>query len=260
MAHRFRTLGFALALAFGVAGLQAQEATFIFTPDAAPPGVTRTIQVTAPPQSGIDYIAIGCQLNQVWSGGPNGTSIPVFGPICAVIPIPLPPCGTASATWTPPAALAPGTWWMRFIYLLPGTFQAVTKWVDFRIDSPPEPTLTAPQPVTGQPWTLSLSHPTAPGAAYIAAASLTTDTGLVAAPGSILTLDPDVLFLASFPNPLPGLFTNFQGNLDGVGSATLTVNIPNVPGINCIGLHVQAFVIGGGTPGVLSNCVDDTIL
>ncbi len=247
------------ALLLASAITHAQPPTFTVTPDSALPGVTRMITGTASPFAGFERSYTNCVFSGVYTGGPGGSPVPLFSVLCSPpsTPIPIPPCGTITGTWTPPNSLGPGTYWLRCFYNQGGTSFLIS-WADFRIDGPAEPTLTAPAPQVGQPWNITLSHPSDPAAGYFAAASLTTDTG-VPGPGFFLSLDIDFLFNLSFPVASPLLFSNLVGGLDASGNATLTVHIPPVSAITCLGLHVQAYVFSPTQAPVLTNCLDDTI-
>lgn len=66
-----------------------------------------------------------------------------------------------------------------------------------------------------------------PGRAYAIGCSLTVDTGLDAG-GQVIPLDPDDLLLNTL-SPRPEPFINFDGILDGTGSALAAVNLPPDP-------------------------------
>ena len=84
------------------------------------------------------------------------------------------------------------------------TAQPRTSWVDFRIDGSNDATLSpADQPELGFIWTINLSHPSDPAAAYFAGASLTTDTGIPVGT-RVFSLDLDFLFALSFAQDYRG--------------------------------------------------------
>jgi hypothetical protein len=161
------------------------------------------------------------------------------------------------------APLGPGTYWFEFRYY--DTLMVLrNEYFCFEIRSTLEsaPLLTPQTPAQqGTNLVLSLNDTTSPGQLYVVAASFTSNTG-IPVPGfaSPLCLDPDALFNLSYPAPLPGLFTNFTGALDGTGLTTgITISIPVAPVLNFRGLHIQAVVLGGAAPRI-SNGLSFTIL
>jgi hypothetical protein len=109
---------------------------------------------------------------------------------------------------------------------------------------------------------MSISAPSYGGAAYVTAASFTTNTGFPVTNNLYACLDPDFVFFLSFPVPDPSLFANFQGTLTSTGTITgQTVHIPNIPALQCKPLHVQAAVIGTlGQLPVLTNALNLSII
>ena len=236
----------------------AQEPTVTITPDHAPAGFSRIIEITAHSSAAITVMRPTCLWLSVDTGGPNGTPV-LSSPMCFPSPTTVPPCGSLSQSWNPPSLLGPGTYWMRCDATDAQTGAIITKFVDFRIDGPAVPTLSASaSPTTGLPWMIDLAHPGDPAAGYFAAASLTTDTGIPIG-GDPISLDPDILFQLALPTHNPGIYVNFMGGLDLSGSAVMALLIPDVPFLDCMGIHVQAVLFSSQNPIVLSNCLDAVI-
>lgn len=237
--------------------LPAQGPTFVVTPDTAAMGTTRNIRVTATNTISVDFP--GCLFSSVHSAGPGGPVL--LGTPCPTpVPTQVQMCGVIDATWTPPASLGTGTFWLRCDYTDLTTGVLLTRWADFRIEQPQDAVLNQTvQSELGAVWSLDLLAAPLAGAPYIAAASLTTDVAQ-GSPAGLVSLDADFLFALSFPTPLPSLFTNFQGTLDATGQATLLANIPNLLAYECVGVHVQAIILPAQGPPVLSNCVDSVLL
>ena len=258
MLHIKKTVLLAMMTAIVTGVSVGQSPTYTITPDTAPAGTARVIELTNGPLAPISVQSTFCLWTSIHTGGPGGPLAPVLSPFCLPASGSLQPCGTTTQNWTPPAVLAPGTYWMKCQYV-DATGAIVPRWVDFRIDATSEPTLTpVSPPQVGQTWALILSHPADPNSGYVAGASLSTDQG-IALPGLPLTLDQDLLFNLSFPVPHPGLFTDFQGVLDANGNAALFVHIPPIAGIACFGIHVQSVLINSQNALELSNCIDAVI-
>jgi hypothetical protein len=191
-----------------------------------------------------------CVINAIYQGGPGGAAVNL-GIFCLTVITPIPACGsgTASQSWSPTFAgstLAPGTYWIEVRFWDSSFSTLRSEYFCFAVDgTPPIPLLSqVTPPVIGTNWTLSLSSPPDPGAAYFMAASATTNVGLP--PGNpVFCLDQDAIFALSFPNPLPGVFNNFQGNLDAGGTAgNISISLPSLPLLICLRLNVQGLVLG----------------
>jgi hypothetical protein len=66
---------------------------------------------------------------------------------------------------------------------------------------------------------------------YVMAASFTSTPGIPLAPdGRPIPLTPDAMMLLSLSTP--SIFQNFSGVLDGLGNATATLNLPNLPALS----------------------------
>ena len=192
-----------------------------------------------------------CAINAIYQGGPNGALVPT-GIFCGSAITPIPACGsgTVSQTWGPSFAgitLSPGTYWIEVRFWDSGFSTLRSEYFCFAVDGTPPmiPLLSQVTPaVIGTNWTLGLSSPPDPGAAYFMAASATTNVGIPPA-NPVFCLDQDAIFALSFPNPLPGVFNNFQGNLDAAGGANnISLSLPNFPPLICLRLNVQGLVLG----------------
>lgn len=223
-----------------------QRVSASVTPNPAPQGQPITIAITEANGTGAT-LPSSCAFQSIHSGSPTGPV--VFAPICLLVLTPIAPWGTASQIWTQMNSsgvqVPPGTYWFEVRTLDTGASNPVSDFFCVTIQGTQmDPSLTAGGPAQrGQALPLSISAPNFSNGVYVAAASLTTNTGQTLGPLSPC-LDPDPLFALSFPVPDPVLFTGFQGPLDAQGSASgLAVNIPDVPALQCKGLHVQAAVL-----------------
>lgn len=249
-------VGFSLLMS-----LPAQELSLTITPDTAPPGTSRTITGLATGALMLPCFNSGTSVG-MWSGIHNNDATrsvwpgPAL-PLCFFVGTNL-VAGQSVSESVPGSILptVPGTYWFRCPYNTASGQQVA--WVDFRVDQAgPEPTITAPAPAWNQIWTLNLSDPSQAGGSYVAAASLSNQTGFGIGGGLFASLDQDLLFTFTYPLPLP-IFPGFGlGPLDATGSATLLALIPPDPGLVTQAVHVQAVVLG--TTLRPSNCVDAVI-
>jgi hypothetical protein len=238
----------------------AQSICAVIDPNPAAPGSPVTITVIDASGLGFSH-AVGCVATTIHSGMPNGPILTLpyapCGPGFSFVPA----TGNATKTETLPASLAPGLYYWK-VETAPGTSTTLgTEWIPFTTSTFADP-LLFPQalPQVGQPFVMDLAWIFGAFQPYIAAASLTTNSGINA--GSLfVSLDPDVLFFLSFPVPDPLLFANFQGTLGISGTAFgLVINIPPIPALANLPLHVQAAI--GQSPGLptrLSNVVNACI-
>lgn len=252
----------AVLLALLVTSLAAQpRISCTITPNPCPMGsnITMTFESTLSAQS-----LSGCGANAIISGSPTGplswgctaslVSAPVFGPGS--------PQSFTIPTVTAAGQLAPGHYWIRVpwrttapLVVQPDAF------FPFRIDpvgGGGGPVLSATgAPTRGQYLVLGVDDPASAGSFYQLAVSLTTNSGVPAAGGVHVALDPDPLMFLSFPSPNPVIFPDFIGFLDPTGSAsplfTPRVWIPNVQSIRGMGLAVQGAVTAPTGAVVLTN-------
>lgn len=201
----------------------------------------------------------GCAYATVRQGLPTGPI--TFMPLCTSISLNIPPCGTATTSFTPAAGLAPGLYWfeVRYATLLGANLNR--EYFPFHVLDPAQPVLfPVTQARVGQDLILGLTAPNQAGGVYVAAASYTSNLGFAAGPTQYVAIDYDWLFGLSFPSPDPFLFSNFQGAIDPFGSAPpIIVHIPALPALVCKPLHVQVAVLGGTGAFVLSNPLNFSI-
>lgn len=236
------------ALLLAPGALSQSQFSVTITPNPAPPGATIVVTATAAAGSNL-FTPFGCLVNGVFDA-PGGNLVAPSP--CTFLGLTVPPCGSTSPLmwqWnqnTTSGAAVPGTtYWFDIQYVVGGPFGPTTsEWYCVTIDDPanPVPALTAANtPVAGSQFMMTLDSPNDAGATYIAAISGTSNTGQTVLPGVTSCLDADALFAVSFPAQ-PSLFSNFNGNLDASGNATLGINIP--PGLSCLQAHVQALIFG----------------
>jgi len=106
-------------------------------------------------------------------------------------------------------------------------------------------------PGSSVPINLNFPQNNAPTAAYFLAASLNMRPGLPIG-SDVLNLNAagDPIFFPSATGLLPTVFQNFQGQLDGGGAATASLNIPNIAGLLNIRVFIGGVALIGGTPVV----------
>lgn len=227
----------AAILLFNVVSLGAQPISGVVSPAVVSPGQQATLTITAVQNVNLPT---PCVFQDVRMGSPTGPSFIQI--LCLQVITPLNAGNSMSATWTPPQT---GTFWFQVPVIgFPDQFFCL----EVRSQTSQSPVLTAGTTAqVGQDLVMSLSASQLPGASYIAAASLTSNTG-ISLGGTTLCLDQDLLFALSFPIPNPSVFSNFTGVTDAVGNAGgLTIHIPNVTALTWIPLKAQAAVIDPAT-------------
>ena len=88
------------------------------------------------------------------------------------------------------------------------------------------------------------------GESYALALSECATPGIEIQPtGRVVDLCPTALFGFVLQNPdLPGLYSGFQGSLNGFGFATPTVDVPNVPAFIGLTFHITGVVLDPNAP------------
>jgi len=109
----------------------------------------------------------------------------------------------------------------------------------------------------GQPFDLIVSSPNEPGAAYIAALSLSPGPGIPVGGGRKVYLGLDVLFAYSITNT--GIFSRFQGALNIKGEAFPRVQIPNAPALSGFRFYAAAITVNLNQLSVISDPIGVTI-
>ena len=239
------------------APLAAQTLSGSFASNPVQVGQTITLTVTDATGNGFFANSSSCYGRTVLAlpGGPV-----VFAPmICTADIVFIAPNGSWTVTWNQTGnsgqQVLPGTYWFA------AGANGVTNYFPITIQAnPQEPTLlqTAPAQVN-QPLTLSLQSPLDPGALYLTAFSLTTNTGFASNVGFV-ALDQDFLYLLSLSAQPPWLFANTVGTLDSNGdSPPIIFSIPNLPSLAYKGLATQSVLLDSGGQLVLSNPLTFTI-
>ncbi len=193
---------------------------------------------------------------------PTGPIVP--GNMSLPVIITVPACGTYTTTWQAPNLItsAPVTFFFEVRAWNANYTVQTTDYFPVTVN-PSQATLYELYPAArGMAWQLGLGAINYPGAPYIAAISMTTNTGITGPAGLHIALDADPFFALSFPQPMPGLFLGMQGVLDSMGASPPIVTlIPNLPFLACMPLHIQAAVLDPVTGGLhLSQCHDTWIL
>ncbi len=228
------------------------------SPAILPAGVATGITITVADATGAGYqYRTNCLATSITQGSVTGPFLNIGLFLCLTTYITVPPYGSASKSYTLPALTA-GDYYIKFQYRLMNTTTLLTEYVPFQVATSTTPNLTATTIAqVGQTLSMTLSAPTLPGETYVVAASLSTNTGILVAPGLNVSLDPDAVFALTFPAPLPGIFDNFQGVLDGAGFASsINVNFPYIPAIAYLPFHVQGAVVPILGSPVLTNCLN----
>jgi hypothetical protein len=220
------------------AALGAQTIAGSFSPNPAPPGVPITIKCTDALGQGLN-LPSPCSWFSIRQGsqlGPNVT--PSIN--CPSVIVPVAPHGTFQFTWNQQdgsGQLVPnGTYWFRVRAWDTGFTVLHEDWFCISIQTAGEPALTAAGPARlGLTTPLQITAPSEPGAVYIVACSLSSNTPIVV-PGLPICLS-EPLFFAPFTSP--------AGFLDGSGSSSgLGLVVPSAPAVLWQGLHVQSLILG----------------
>ena len=258
---RIRCLqGLAAVLMATSAALVAQGVSATTTPDAVSNGGVVTLIIKA--ANGTVHLPDSLGFVAVRQGSPTGPNVNTIFSMPVIVTIPA--CTTYTTLWQVPlqTTAVPVTY---FFEVLAWNASYTSYTIDFFpvTVNPPQAALVEVWPTTrGLLWNMALGAPTFAGAPYVAAISATTNVGMAGPAGQFIALDADPLFAISFPNPLPGVFSGFQGSLDVFGTAPPIVTaIPNIPSLACLPLHMQAGVLNPTTGNVvLTNCHDTWIL
>jgi hypothetical protein len=190
---------------------------------------------------------VGLPTPAPWSIHDSASKI-VYAPITIQIPVSLPPNQSKSWTWDQKdmnaVQVRPGVYEVRVRYFSgSGPVDLKTR---FTIDSA---VLTAgSQPRPGVTVPLALSAPRAPGRAYHVALSFSTSPGIPLAGGRLIPLSVDPLMLASIMVG-PPIFNQFFGVLDGSGSATARLAVPNQGALIGVQFHAGFAAFDRAAPG-----------
>jgi hypothetical protein len=256
-----RTCAGLIAIASLTSAGLGQAVSAVITPNPSFGGGSVTITVQDATGLGFSYRP-NCIATTMHAGQPNGTQIPLLLLICGVTPVSVPPYGSVSKTQVLPSTISPGVIYWRVQYFPAGSTTLTTEWFCFNVQPATDPVLTQQTAAqVGQNMVMDVAWPAGGGLPYVAGASLTTNTGINVGGGLFVSLDPDLVFSLSFPVPDPLLFSGFQGVLDAGGNAFgLAVNIPPIPSLAYLPLHVQAAIIQPpGQPVRLTNVVNACI-
>ncbi len=214
------------------------------SPNPMPQGQSIKIRleatVTAETLTGCGYVAV----HKDKPAGPV-----VYQPlICPSIRVVVGPGAPYTARWNAQVGgkpIGPGTYYVETRWRPINTGSFMPHFTPFRVDPAVtnDPVLSSTSAAKrGANLGLKLFSPNQPKAAYIMAASFTTNTGLTLSPTQHLALDVDFVFWLSLATPHGPIFTNFLGSLDAFGNATAGVNIPNIPVLQGAQLAIQAVV------------------
>ncbi len=247
-----------LALAFALP-LGAQTVAATTSPDPAPNGGVVTLTIKA--GAGAINLPNSAGYWAVHMDTPTGPIVP--GNMSLPVIVTVPAFGTYTTQWQAPLLLtsAPATFFIEVRAWNANYSAQTTDFFPVTVNQPEAVLFELYPALQGQPWQLALGAPTHPAAPYIAAISMTTNTGITAPGGAHIALDADPLFALSFPQPMPGLFIGMQGVLDFMGASPPIVTlIPIVPALASMPLHIQAAVLDPVTGGiVLTQCHDTWI-
>ena len=248
--------------------VSAQTLNATVSPNPVLVGQSVTLSITDAQGLG-SQLPSGCVVTSVTQGGPSGIGTEVLnGVFCTANIVPIPSCASGQALsqqWSGNTATGPapaGRYWFNVTFWDVGFTTLRTESFPFTIVAAASaPTLsTLTPPIVGTNFTMQIASPADAGSSYICASSATTNVGIPLGTSRI-GLDPDALFLLTFPNPLPGVFTNYQGTLDASGnSPAIGINLPNFTPLQCLSIATEAVIIpsGGGAPK-LTNTLHSTI-
>ena len=109
----------------------------------------------------------------------------------------------------------------------------------------------------GQAFSLMVSSPNEPGALYVVAVSFGYSPGIPLTGNRKVYLMPDDLFNYSLTNT--GIFSNFQGVLNGKGEGIATMQIPNIPTLSGFRFFAAAVTVNMNQISVISDTLGVTI-
>ena len=116
--------------------------------------------------------------------------------------------------------------------------------------------ITSPSTLAlGKTAMFHLTDPYHPGRAYVAAASLTGggyDQGFPLGNNSV-PLVPDALTFLTLTAGGGGIFTGYQGSLDGTGKATLRVDVLNLKALVGLDMTQAALILDPSGPAGLAG-------
>ena len=101
----------------------------------------------------------------------------------------------------------------------------------------PQITVSTTTPQQGQPMTIQLVDPDMAGQLYFVVGDIFTGSGLPMGDGRVIDLAGSGVFFAMVENPY-NLGFSFSGIFDQQGVATITWNIPQIPGLSLSGVPV----------------------
>lgn len=112
-------------------------------------------------------------------------------------------------------------------------------------------------PTPGSLYRMLVSSPTEPGAAYVVAVSAAPRPGITLPGGRRIHLAPDALFFQSLTNS--GIFSGFQGVLNGQGEAYATVNVPRIAALRGFRFFASAVTVVKGQVSTIAETIGATI-
>jgi hypothetical protein len=248
---RFVFLSVPLLLATVAPVAPAQAVAGSFAPNPAPIGVPITFTATESAGVGLN-LPSPCGWYRIHQGSQTGPIVPL-GLACIQVIVPVAANGTFAFTWDQRDAssvqVPPGQYWVE-VRTWDQQFTTLhVNWFCIAIQNPGEPAITAAGPARlGLNTPLQIAAPSEPGATWIVACSLDSNTPL-AVPGLGICLS-DPLFFGPFTAPL--------GVLDAAGNSSgLELIVPSAPSVLWQGLHVQSLIFGA-VP-VMTNDLSFTI-
>jgi hypothetical protein len=213
----------------------------------------------------------GCYVDEVRAVNRHGPVV-WTATACPDIVITLEPYTSLTHTWAPrdsfDVELGPGTYALRMSFMAKDPTVLEERWVAVTwLPDVDAPTLlrATDLPRVGAPVLFELTAPQYAQCLYFVGASFTTEVGFEVVPNYLrAALDPDALFSLSFPEPVRGLFMNFQGTLDGFGRAPqIGILVPDLLPLTYMDISVQALVLalepGRILPPNLTNLVTFTL-
>jgi hypothetical protein len=213
----------------------------------------------------------GCFVDEVRAVNRHGPVV-WTATACPDIVVTLEPYTSITHTWLPrdsyDVELESGTYALRMSFMAQDPTVLEKRWVAVTwLPDVDAPTLlrSTDLPRVGAPVMFELRAPHYAQCLYFVGASFTTEVGFEVVPNYLrAALDPDALFWLSFPEPVRGLFMNFQGTLDDFGGAPqIGILVPDLLPLTYMDISVQALVVapepGRVLPPNVTNVVTFTL-
>lgn len=201
-----------------------------------------------------------CVIQEVRAGSQNGPIV-WQATLCNDVPVAVAPYGQATGTWnletTSGSSVEDGHYYLmvRGRQIAAGA-DTNEQWFPVTVARRATfPSLVGNPIISeGVPQAYAVSSPLHAGMPYIAAVSLSTQSGFDLFGGYVhIGLDVDQFFLNSVTSPNAAPYSQFQGTLDAGGNAAFSFTVPTglPPSLHHLNVHVQVLIWDGSGANAL---------